>query len=207
MVAQAEDLSARIEHALGNVAAARDHFARSVEAFQALGIQWGAGNALVGMAGVALAARDDGDAERLLDEATSVLPHTGPWFLARALFVRAILAVRRGKAHEAMALVRDSLTRIRDLQDKFLFMYALVPLAAAALLKGDAAWAARILAARDAVSESTGATVVRKAVHDLREETEREARARLGSDRWAVAYAAGRKASIDSLLKEIDSVV
>jgi predicted ATPase/DNA-binding XRE family transcriptional regulator len=207
VVAQAEDLCARVEHALGNVDAARDHFARSVAAFRALGIQWGVGNALIGMAGVALAARDDGEAERLLDEAASVLRHAGPWFLARALSVRAILAVRRGHADETIALVRESLTRIRELHDKFLFMYALVPLAAAALLKGDAPWAARILAARDAVSESTGATVSRKAVQDLREEAEREARRRLGPDRWAVAYAAGRTTSVDSVLNEIDSVV
>jgi len=43
-------------------------------------------------------------------------------------------------------------------------------------------------------------------VHDLREQAEREASARLGRDRWAVAYAAGRKTSIDALLKDIDGV-
>jgi hypothetical protein len=49
-------------------------------------------------------------------------------------------------------------------------------------------------------------TVVDRAVQDLRERAEREARARLGPDRWARAYAAGRGTSIDSLMKEIDSV-
>ena len=76
-----------------------------------------------------------------------MLRHAGPWFLTWALYVRAILAVRRGNADEAIALVRESLTRIRELQDKFAFVYALVPLAAAAVLKGDDAWAARILGA------------------------------------------------------------
>jgi hypothetical protein len=33
---------------------------------------------------------------------------------------------------------------------------------------------------------------------------ERETRARLGPERWAQAYAAGRKSSIDMLLKDID---
>ena len=60
---------------------------------------------------------------------------------------------------EAIAFVRESLTHIRGLHDKFAFVYALVPLAAAAALKGDDAWAARILGARDAVTERTGATV------------------------------------------------
>ena len=156
------------------------------------------------MAAVALATGDAGQAERLLDEATSVLRHAGPWFLTWALYVRAVLAVRRGNADEAIALVRESLTRIRELHDKFAFVYALVPLAAAAVLKGDDAWAARILGARDAVTERTGATVVDKSVHDLREQAEREARARLGPDRWAQAYAAGRRTSIDSLMKDID---
>ena len=50
------------------------------------------------MAVVALATGDAGQAERLLDEATSVLRHAGPWFLTWALYVRAILAVRRGNA-------------------------------------------------------------------------------------------------------------
>ena len=45
-----------VEHALGNMNAARDRFTRSVE-FRALAIPWGAGNALSGMAGVALASR------------------------------------------------------------------------------------------------------------------------------------------------------
>jgi hypothetical protein len=83
---------------------------------------------------------------------------------------------------------------------------ALVPLAAAAVLEGDHAWAARILGARDAVADRTGATVVDKSVDDLKNQAERDARARLGPDRWARSYAAGRKMSIDSLLEDIDKV-
>jgi hypothetical protein len=44
-------------------------------------------------------------------------------------------------------------------------------------------------------------------VHDLREQAEREVCARLGPDRWARAYAAGRSTSIDSLLKDINTVL
>jgi hypothetical protein len=73
------------------------------------------------------------------------------------------------------------------------------------MLKGDDAWAARILGARDAVTERTGVTVVDKSVSDLKEQAERGARARLGPDLWARSYAAGRRASIDSLLKDVDS--
>ena len=62
-------------------------------------------------------------------------------------------------------------------------MYALGTLAAAAVLKGDDAWAARILGARDAVTDRTGVTVIDKSVHDLREQAERQVRgawARIG---------------------------
>ena len=71
-------------------------------------------------------------------------------------------------------------------------MNALVPLAAAAVLKGDDEWAARIVGARDAVTERTGAAVGDKLVADLKVQAEREVRARLGPDRWARSYATGR---------------
>jgi predicted ATPase/DNA-binding XRE family transcriptional regulator len=207
MLAQASNLSGHVEHAAGNIAVARDRFATSVAGFRELAVPWGIGSALTGMAAGALASGDPGQAERLLDEATSVLRPTGPWFLSLALYVRAILAVRRGSPDEAIAFVRESLTHIRALHDKFAFVYALVPLAAAAVLKGDDAWAARIIGARDAVTERTGATVVDTSVNDLREQAEKDARARLGSERWARAYTAGRTISIDSLLKDIDGAV
>jgi predicted ATPase/DNA-binding XRE family transcriptional regulator len=206
MVAEAEHLLGHVEHAVGNAYAARERFTRSVDGFRAMAIPWGVGNSLNGMAKVALATGDAAAAERLLDEATSVLQHC-PWHLALVSYRRAILAVRRGNPDEAIASVRESLTLFRQLHDKYGIVYALVPLAAAAALKGDDLWAARILGARNAVTERTGATVVDKWVHALGEQAEREVRARLGPDRWAPAYASGRVASIDSLLKDIDSAL
>jgi tetratricopeptide (TPR) repeat protein len=205
MAAQAEHLLGHVEHAGGNAHAAREHFTHSVEGFRALAMPWGVGNSLNGLAKVALAVGDAAGAERVLDEATSVLRQC-PWFLALVSYRRAILAVRRGNADEAIALVRDSLTLFRQLQDKFAIVYVMVPLAAAAVLKGDDLWAARILGARDAVTERTGATVADQSVHDLREHAEREVRARLGPDRWDRAYAAGRVTSVDSLINDIDRI-
>ena len=207
LMARADNLLGHVEHAVGNPIAARDQFTRSMEAFRTLAIPWGVGNALTGLAAVALTTGDVAQAERLLDEATTALRHAAPWFVTWALYERAILAVRRGNANAAIAVVRESLTHIRELKDRFVFVYTLVPLAAAAALKGDDAWAARILGARDAVTHRTGATVVDQTVHDLREQAEREVRARLGPDRWAQAYAAGRGTSIDSLMRDIDSVL
>ncbi len=206
-VVQAESMLGFVEHAAGNLDAARDRLISSVEGFKGTANSWGAGQALTGVAWVALEAGDTGEAERLLDEATSVLRHAGPWFLSLVRYLRAVLAVRREAPDQAIALMRESLTHIQVLQDKFAFVYALVPLAAAAVMKNDDAWAARIIGARDAITERTGRTIVDKSGHGLREQTEREARARLGPDRWALAYAAGRKTSIDALLNDIDGVL
>ena len=74
------------------------------------------------------------------------------------------------------------------------------------MLKGNDAWAARVLGARDAVGERSGATVADQVAHDLRAQAERDGQARLGEHRWARAYAAGRSASIDSLLDDIERV-
>jgi hypothetical protein len=133
-----------------------------------------------------------------------MLRNAGPWFLTWALYVRAILAVRHRNADEAIALVAESLTRIRELHDKFAFVYSARASCRRGGPQGDDTWAARILGARDAVTERTGVTFVDKSVYDLREQAEREVRARLGPDRWGRAYAAGRVTSIDVLLKDIE---
>jgi hypothetical protein len=57
---------------------------------------------------------------------------------------------------------------------------------------------------RDAVAERTGAMLLDRSVQNLRAQAERDVRARLGDDRWARAYAAGRVTSIDSLIQDID---
>jgi tetratricopeptide (TPR) repeat protein len=205
VAAHAEILLGHLERVGGNADAARDLFDRSVEAFKRLERPWGIGNALIGLASIALVAGAWDSAERFLDEATAVLRDAGPWFLNLPLYIHAILAVQREKPDAAIAFVRESLTCSRQLQDKFAFVYALVPLAAAASLKGDDAWAARILGARDAITERSGATVADRSVRDMREQVERQARARLGPDRWGRAYAAGRSVSIDALLNDIET--
>lgn len=204
VVAMAEILFGHVEQAGGNQEAARERFTRSMEMFRTLSSAWGIGNALMGMASVSLAARDIVTAERLLDEATTVLEQAGPWFLNLPLYIRANLAVQLGQADAAIEYVRESLVCSRALHDKFAFVYALTPLAAAAALKGDDGWAASVLGTRDAVTEQTGASAVDTSVRELRERTEQQIRTRLGEDGWARAYAGGRRASIDSLLRDIE---
>jgi hypothetical protein len=184
--------------------AARDWFTRSLDAFRALGIPWGIGSSLSGLGWVALANGDGDGAERLAAESTSALRPCGPWFLALGLYIRVVLALGRGKPEEVFALMRQSLTRVREFQDMFAVVYGLVPLAAAAAARGDDAWVARILGARHAISERAGSTLVDPSMRELCEKTERAARERLGADRWTHAYAIGRRSSIDDLLKDID---
>ena len=90
------------------------------------------------------------------------------------------------------------------MQDRFAVVYGLVPLALAAALKGDHAWVARILGAREAILERTGSLLVDPFLRDRCQQAERDARTRLGSDRWTQAYDAGRRASIDMMLKDIE---
>jgi len=55
-------------------------------------------------------------------------------------------------------------------------------------------------------TESDQVQVATELANDLQQGAEKEARARLGAERWAHAYAAGRGASIDALLKDLDNV-
>jgi predicted ATPase/DNA-binding XRE family transcriptional regulator len=205
LIAHAHTMMGHVEHGSGNIDAARAHFACGAETFKRRSLAWAAGSALSGWGGVELASGKVAEAERLLDEATTVLHDSGPWFLTPVRCFRAVLAVHRGRADETIALIRESLIHIRELKDKYAFVYALVPLAAAAMLKGDAAWTARILGARAAVSERTGARVVVTVIRDIGERAEQASRTQLGPERWAAAFAAGRTASIDSMLRDIDA--
>jgi len=197
-------LLGHIEQARGNTDNATVLLAQSLDGFKAASTPWGIGNALVGMATAALAARDVQKAERLLEEASSVLRQAGPWFLNLPLYIHAIAAVQRGDADAAIAFVHESLLCSRHVRDRFAFVFALVPLAAAAEQKGLDTLAAKALGARDAITERAGSTVVSHSLRQLRERVEQQAKVRLGLTTWTRAYETGRTASIDSLLNDIE---
>ena len=196
-----------VEYAAGNPEAARNWFTESRDVFRALRVPWGLGSATSGLAWVALAAGDETEADRLTNEAMSQLTSSGQWFLSLSLYIRILLALRHGNADEVIGLMRNSLIRARESQDAFAIVYGLVALAAAAALRGDNGWVARILGVREAISERSGAILVDPLMYELHERVAREARAQLGPERWAQAYAAGRRSSIDAMLKEIDAAV
>jgi predicted ATPase/DNA-binding XRE family transcriptional regulator len=205
VVAVADLMGGHIERLAGNISAARERYAESLRAFQSLASAWGIGYALSAMGWLALAAGDEEEAERMVSKAASALCGACPWLGVLGLYIRAILAVRHRNPDAAIASVRESLTLIRRVRDKYAFVHIMVPLAAAAILRRDGAWAARILGAADAVAERTGARVVDGLALDLLRMVEREGRTGLGPDRWARGYASGRAASIDLLLKDIEA--
>ena len=194
-------VSGHVEHLSGNFDEARMYFARSAQT--AAPPAWRRGSALTGLGWVALDTGNPLEAERLLREATAALSEAGPWFMLLVEFLHATAAVRRGSADEAIAIVHTSLARIRLLRDQFAFLYALVPLAEAASLKGEDLWAARILGAREAVAERTDVGIVDQYLQERLNALERGAQARLGVEAWTRAYAAGRTMSFDGLAKPV----
>jgi predicted ATPase/DNA-binding XRE family transcriptional regulator len=196
-----------IEHADGNLTAAQDWFTRSRDGFRDVPSHWGRGGALSGLAWVALATGDREGADRLVVEAASSFGQAGPWFLALGLYIRVVLTLQRGNADEVIALMRQSLIRVRQTQDRFGVVYGMIPLAAAAALKGDYAWVARILGARDAITERAGTVLIDPVMRDLSAQIESEARTQLGADGWAQSHADGRRSSIDSMLEDIERVI
>lgn len=205
LLARVETMFGHIEHGCGNPAAAREHFSRSAERFRALGMHWGIGSALSGLGGVLLAMGETVQAVQALDEATVALKEAGPWFLAPVRCYRATLALQRRDPDEAIALVRESLTDIRLVQDKYAYVYALIPFASAALLKGDVAWAARILGAHDALAERSGFTVAIALVRELRVQAERDVRRLMEPQQWSQEHTAGAGMSIEQLLNDLDA--
>ncbi len=207
MLAHALLCLGHVDYATGRVDAARDHFSRARDLFHELGIAWGEGSGVTGLAWVALGVGDAAHAAYLLDEADAIWTACGPWFRALGLYLRAILAIQAQNAHAALRLTRESLTGIRAFQDTFAFAYALAPLLGAAGLLDDDSWVARIAGARDAFTDRTGARAVDPLTDALCAHAEQAAGARLGPERWAAAYATGRRLSVDAILGEIDAAV
>jgi hypothetical protein len=202
--ARLDELAARVEHAVGNVEAARDLFARAIGVFERLTMCVAICHTFTGMARVALEAGDAGLAERLLDDAAAKLPAAGPWFRSRVLYVRALLAVQRGDPEQAIALVHQS---SRSTNSSTTSTGSPTPWSRSPARRSSpartngrrACWGARCHQRAHGGEDraqsrprppGTGGT--------------RGARAPRSRDRWNQAYAAGRVASIESLLEDVE---
>jgi hypothetical protein len=193
-----------VDYSAGRLDEARDHFRSARLLFREMAIAWGEGSGVTGLAWVALGSGDTTAATHLLDDADTIWTSCGPWFRALGLYLRAVLAMQAQNPHAALRLTRESLSGIRSFQDTFAFAYALGPLLGAAGLLNDDAWVARIAGARDAFTDRTGGRAVDPLTDSLCAHTEEAASTRLGPERWAAAYAMGRRLSINGILAEID---
>jgi predicted ATPase/class 3 adenylate cyclase len=111
------------------------------------------------------------------------------------------LAQRRGDLPTALALHRQGLALARELADPRRIAYALEYLANGVGAVGHGEQAARLLGTATALREAIGSP--RPAVERaLNEHTVAEARAALGEETWAAAFAAGRALSVEETIAE-----
>lgn len=205
MAVQAENMLGHVEYGAGDVHAARDRFVRSVEGFKALALPWGTRNALSGLAGATLATGDAEQAERLLEEATSVLRQAGPWFSSLALCVRrhpggaAAILTRRSPWREKASLISASSTT-SSLSCTPWSLSPPRPRSRATTLGRSGSWALGTPSPNAPVPPWSTS----RCTTSMNNRNERCVHA-LAPDRWVRAYAAGRSASIDSLMKDIDT--
>ena len=201
--AVAENILGHVSLANGDPDSARSRFISAAGRFKALRRRWGVGNSTGRHCRVSSGCRRPRDRRPLSRRCRRRAVGDRPWFLQIVLYLRALRAIRGNRPDAAIAFIRESLVRIHALHDNFALVYALVPLAAAAELMGDEAWAARILATRDAVTERTGAMAVGRSVRDV-QTVERAARTDSVNDAGLGSTSAGRSCSLESLLKEVE---
>ena len=198
-----EILFGHVEQAGGNLEASRERSRAAFNKAWTISSSWGIGNSLLEWQ--ALPWRP------VISITPSVCLMKRPQCFAMpglgssiSLSISARTALRRGKADEAIALIRESSAAVAR--------FTTNSHSSSRSLRWPPPQPRRrrhgpheLLGTWDAVTERIGASAVDKTVRELRERTEREVRERLGPARWSGAYAAGHAASIDSLLKDIDS--
>ena len=111
------------------------------------------------------------------------------------------MARRRGEVAEAEALQREALALYQELGDQRGCARGLEELASTAGVAGQGERAARLLGAAAAVRETIGAPQPPQEQTDV-EQAVAAARAALGEEAWAAAYAAGRALSLEQAIAE-----
>src|SRR5262249_38906067 len=131
-------------------------------------------------------------ARALLEESITIGREVGEkWTLGRSIRALGIVAQKQGDYATARSLLQDSLTMVRELGSKTGIAEAGDALAGLAVVEGQAARAARLFGAAAALRDSIGARP------DPGDRAEYEpnvaaARATLGEEAFAAAWAAGR---------------
>jgi hypothetical protein len=123
------------------------------------------------------------------------------WGVAQNLSGQGALALARGAADEAVALLGEAVGVLRRLGDRLSLVTALDRLAAAAAVRDDHTLAARLWGAATAQRDATGEprTPAEAAAIDRHLDV---ARAALGPERFAAAAAGGAGLELDAALVE-----
>jgi predicted ATPase len=177
----------------GDHAAARPLLEQSVTICRSVGDRWGLSYALGQLAStVHRAERNLPAALALRQEAAAIARELGDhWQVGISLIGAAIVVRELGDARRSVALYREALTELRDLDDRWLTPRALSGLAGCAGLDADYVRVVRLFGAAEAVREASGTREMTawRAVFDRDLATARSA---LGDEQFAAAWAEGR---------------
>ncbi|HLV99393.1 MAG TPA: tetratricopeptide repeat protein [Ktedonobacterales bacterium] len=111
------------------------------------------------------------------------------------------VARRRGEVAQAEGLTREALTVYWELRDPRRCAMVLESLAVSASAAGQGERAARLMGAATALRERLGTPLPARSVAEV-EQAVAAARAALGEEAWAAAYAAGRALSLEQAILE-----
>jgi hypothetical protein len=186
------------EARLGNMLVARALLATSVEIAREHGDQWAVTFALSQLGVAAYQDADYTAARRFREEAASVARAIGDRHtLGLALAGLALVARAQGNYGESEKLYRETLLVSGELKDQWVMPRALGGLAGAAVLAADYERAARLFGATAAMRDVSGTGEAARSFRVNYERDEAEARAALGEDAFAAAWATGRAMSLE----------
>jgi non-specific serine/threonine protein kinase len=195
----------RVPLGKGDHAGARSLFEESLHIFRQLGDKRGIARSVNNLGEVE---RDEGDYERagaLYAESLALGRETGhQGIIAISLHNLGQVALHRDDFPRAAALFRESLGMFHELGDRRAIGACLAGLAAVALAThptGEEPGAARLLGAAGALLEELGAPLP-PADRAAYERCVAAARARLGEERFAMAWAEGRAMSLERVMDE-----
>jgi predicted ATPase/class 3 adenylate cyclase len=183
---------------LGNMVVARALLEKSVEIAREHGDQWGLTFALGQLGAIAYHNADLTAARRFREEAAAVARAIGDRHtLGMALAGLALVARLQEHYDESEQLFHETLLVSSELMDQWVMPRALGGLAGAAVLAANYERAAWLFGATAAMREVSGMDEAARAFRGAYERDEAEARASLGEEAFAVAWAAGRAMSLE----------
>jgi predicted ATPase/DNA-binding CsgD family transcriptional regulator len=188
----------------GAWAAAADHHREALPLWRELGLGAWVASSVLGLGEVALHLGDGAEAEARLEEGRALSLAAGARYPAAmaALFLGRLAYERRDLARAA-ALYREMLALSEVVDNPFFLAPVLWHWAALAAAGGQAERAARLLGAAEALLAREGATTEPpEDDRPLWASAIAGARARLGGDAFAAAWAAGRALTPDEILAE-----